>query len=104
MYPPSSPLPNWIISLIGAIAATCTTIAFVPQLISVYRLKTARDISLSMFVIFSLGVFLWLLYGFFIHSVSIVVANGFTLILSLAILVLKVHYDRKPGDATLLRK
>jgi MtN3 and saliva related transmembrane protein len=57
-----------------------------------------------MFVIFSLGVFLWLLYGFFIHSVSIVIANGFTLVLSLAILVLKVYYDRKPGDATLLRK
>lgn len=47
-----------------------------------------------MFLIFSLGVFLWLLYGIFIRSGPIMLANGATLALSLAILALELRYDR----------
>ena len=84
----------WIINLIGTAAAVCTTIAFVPQLVRVYRLKTARDISLIMFTVFSLGEFLWFLYGIFIHSLPVILANAITLALAIAILSLKVRYDR----------
>ena len=84
----------WIINLIGTAAAVCTTIAFVPQLVRVYRLKTARDISLIMFTVFSLGEFLWFLYGIFIHSLPVILANAITLALAVAILSLKVRYDR----------
>jgi MtN3 and saliva related transmembrane protein len=100
----SMPIPVWIVNLIGSLAAFCTTISFVPQLIRVYKLKTARDISLTMFLIFSTGVFLWLLYGIFIHSFPVILANGFTLALSLAIIALKIKYDRKRDKAPLLRK
>jgi len=95
-------LPSWVVDLIGSIAACCTTISFVPQLIRVYRLKSAHEISLVMFLVFSLGVFLWFLYGIFIRSFPVILANGFTLTLSLAILVLKLHYDRR--NRPLLRK
>jgi len=84
----------WIINLIGSAAAVCTTIAFVPQLARVYRRKTARDISLTMFTVFSLGELLWLLYGIFIRSLPVTLANAVTLGLALAILFLKLHYDR----------
>lgn len=87
-------LSTWAISFIGSVAAFCTTISFVPQLLRVWRLKSARDISLTMFLVFSLGVFLWLLYGIFIHSGPVILANGATLALSLAILALKLRYDR----------
>jgi MtN3 and saliva related transmembrane protein len=80
------------VNAIGLMAATCTTISFVPQLIRVWRLRSAREISLVMFLVFSLGVFLWLLYGIFIHSVPVILANGATLALSLAILALKVRF------------
>ena len=46
---------------IGFVAAFCTTVAFVPQLLRVIRLRSARDISLGTFLLFSVGVFLWLL-------------------------------------------
>jgi MtN3 and saliva related transmembrane protein len=82
------------INLIGTAAACCTTISFVPQLIRVWKLKTARDISLTMFSVFSAGVFLWLIYGIFIHSFPVTFANAVTLALSLAILFLKLRYDR----------
>jgi MtN3 and saliva related transmembrane protein len=93
-------LPSWVVNLIGSIAAICTTISFIPQLIRVYRLKSARDISLIMFLVFSLGVFLWMLYGIFIRSFPVILAKGFTLALSLAILVLKIRYDRKRSPAS----
>ncbi len=81
---------NWI----GSTAATCTTISFLPQLIRVWRRKSARDISLTMFLLFSFGVACWLIYGIGIGSGPITVANAITLILALAILLLKLRYDR----------
>lgn len=83
------------VNAIGLIAAVCTTISFVPQLIRVWRLRSARDISLAMFLVFSFGTFLWLLYGIFIHSLPVTLANAVTLALSLAILALKLKFDRK---------
>lgn len=80
---------------IGNLAAICTTVSFVPQLVRVYRRKSATDISLGMFLFFSLGVLLWLLYGFMIQSQPVIAANTATLVLSLAILVLKLYYDRQ---------
>ncbi len=80
---------------IGTVAATCTTISFVPQLVRVLRRRSAADISLGMFLFFSLGVFLWLIYGIRIHSLPVMEANAITLVLSVAILILKLHYDRQ---------
>ena len=85
--------------LIGYVAAVCTTISFLPQLIRVYRLKSAREISFTMFLIYSFGIFLWLLYGIFIRSFPIIMSNAFTLALSLAILVLKIRYDQRVASA-----
>jgi MtN3 and saliva related transmembrane protein len=88
-------LPLWIVNLIGSCAAVCTTIAFVPQLVRVYRRKTARDISVSMFLVFSVGELLWFLYGIFIHSFPVILANAVTLALAVSILALKLRYDRQ---------
>ncbi|MBV8437080.1 MAG: SemiSWEET family sugar transporter [Silvibacterium sp.] len=87
-------------NLVGYIAAICTTISFLPQLIRVYRLKSAHEISLTMFLVYSLGVSLWLLYGIFIGSLPVIVANALSVVLSLAILVLKIHYDRRRRAAS----
>jgi MtN3 and saliva related transmembrane protein len=84
-----------VVNVIGLAAATCTTISFVPQLIRVWRLRSAREISLIMFSVFSLGVFLWLLYGIYLHALPIILANSISLVLSLAILALKLKFDRK---------
>ena len=83
------------IDFIGYIAATCTTVAFLPQLIRVIRLRSAREISLGMFCVFSMGTALWLTYGLLSHSMPVVVANAVTFVLSLSILVLKLRYDRE---------
>ncbi|HVJ08594.1 MAG TPA: SemiSWEET transporter [Acidisarcina sp.] len=91
----------WVSNSIGSGAAFCTTVSFLPQLIRVWRLKSARDISIVMFLLFSVGLALWLAYGLMIHSWPVILSNGCTLLFSLAILGLKVKYDRR--DARLLR-
>jgi MtN3 and saliva related transmembrane protein len=81
---------------IGSVAAFCTTFSFLPQLIRVWQRKSARDVSLSMFLLFSFGVACWLLYGLGIGSAPVIAANAVTLALALAILILKVRYDQRP--------
>jgi MtN3 and saliva related transmembrane protein len=87
----SSPAVN----LIGLVAAACTTISFVPQLVRVWQLRSAREISLVMFSVYSLGVLLWLVYGIYLRAAPIILANAVALVLSLAILALKLRFDRK---------
>lgn len=84
-----------LLTLAGYCAAVLTTVSFVPQLIRVWRLRSARDISLTMFLAFSLGVLLWLIYGISLHSIPMILANGLTLALSLTILILKLRFDRR---------
>ena len=81
--------------MIGTVAASCTTISFIPQLVRVWRRKCARDISLGMFLLFSFGLLLWLIYGISLGSWPIIAANAVTLLLALAILLLKLIYDRQ---------
>jgi MtN3 and saliva related transmembrane protein len=65
-----------------------------PQLLHVWQRKSADDISLTMFLLFSFGVFCWLVYGIGIGSGPIVAANAVTLGLALAILFLKLRFSR----------
>lgn len=76
--------------LLGSIAALFTTMAFVPQVMQCLRTRDLSAISLPMYLIFSLGVFLWLVYGVTINSMPVILANSFTLALCLLILGLKL--------------
>ena len=89
-----STLTSTLVINLGYAAAFCTTAAFVPQLARVIRLHSARDISLPTFLLFSIGVFLWLLYGIAIWSMPVIASNVVTLVISVGILVLKLRYDR----------
>jgi MtN3 and saliva related transmembrane protein len=75
--------------LIGYCAAFCTTIAFLPQVIKVWRTRAVRDISMGMYVVLCAGLLLWTGYGWMLSSLPILVANGFTLVLAGIILFFK---------------
>ena len=83
---------DFVLKYIGFFAALCTTIAFLPQAIKVYQTKSTKDISLLMFLIFTIGVFSWLIYGLIINDYPVILANAVTLILSLFILLYKIKY------------
>lgn len=78
--------------IIGSIAATLTTLCFVPQVIKVVKEKNTSSISLSMYVAFSAGVFLWLIYGIMIDKAPIIIANIVTLTFSLIIVFMKIKH------------
>jgi MtN3 and saliva related transmembrane protein len=80
------------IDILGYIAATLTTIAFLPQVLKTWRSRSAKDVSLVMMITFSIGVFLWLLYGLAIQAMPVILANATTLILALLIVILKIRY------------
>lgn len=75
------------IEIIGMFAAILTTLAFVPQVLKVIKLKKTEDLSLSTYIIFTVGVGLWMVYGFLKNSISMILGNGITLILSVIILI-----------------
>ena len=83
---------DFVLKYIVFFAALCTTIAFLPQAIKVYQTKSTKDISLLMFLIFTIGVFSWLIYGLIINDYPVILANAITLILSLFILLCKIKY------------
>ncbi|HEX8756328.1 MAG TPA: SemiSWEET transporter [Steroidobacteraceae bacterium] len=79
---------------LGYAGATLTTCSFVPQLLRVWRSRSAHDISTGMYVMFIVGLLLWIIYGVWISSWPIVIANSVTALLALSILVLKAHFGR----------
>lgn len=87
---------------IGYSGAFCTTISFIPQVIKVLREKDASSLSLGMYLIFALGVSLWLVYGLYRQDPVIIVANIVTLFLVSIILVSKIRYDHFPERKTKL--
>ncbi len=80
------------VEIIGLIAATLTTVAFVPQVFKAWKNKSTKDISLAMYLVLFTGIVLWLYYGFAINSVPVIFANAITGVLVLSILVLKIKY------------
>jgi MtN3 and saliva related transmembrane protein len=87
-------MPTELIDTLGLLAGTLTTSAFFPQLYKTWKSKSARDVSLVMMITFSIGVFLWLVYGLVIHAMPVIVANAVTLVLALLIVLLKIRYMR----------
>jgi MtN3 and saliva related transmembrane protein len=80
-----------IINITGSLAGCLTTIAFIPQVVRTWKTRSAQDISLFMFLLFSCGVLLWLIYGILLHALQIILANGITLALSTSILAMKIR-------------
>jgi MtN3 and saliva related transmembrane protein len=80
---------------VGLAAGTLTTLSFMPQLVRVWRRRSAADLSYAALCAFIVGVTLWFSYGALIHSPSVMIANGVTIALNLSILVLKVRTERR---------
>jgi MtN3 and saliva related transmembrane protein len=98
-------MPPLVIEAIGYAAATLTTVAFVPQVLRTWRSRSADDLSPGMLAMFTTGIFLWLVYGLAAGARPLAAANAVTLVLSLALVVMRVRFggrsparrDRDPG-------
>lgn len=89
---------NYITTL-GLVAGVLTTLAYLPQAIKTWKSKSASDLSWSMLVILSVGIILWLVYGFWVGDIPIIVANIVTFMLTSVILFLKIRYKDADGES-----
>lgn len=81
-------------SIVGTIAAICTTVGFIPQIIRGIKTKELSDVSPIMLTLLLVGCSLWLIYGIHLKNPIIALANGFTLSFVVAIFLLRVVYKR----------
>ena len=82
------------VDIFGYFAAILTTAAFLPQLIKTLKTKKADDVSLATLIMFNIGVLSWIIYGYKISSIPILIANLITLLLNLLILVSKIYFSK----------
>jgi MtN3 and saliva related transmembrane protein len=80
------------ITIVSLIAASCTTISFLPQALQTIKTKNTKGISLPMYSLFTFGTTLWFIFGLMIQNYPIVLANGITTLLALIILICKIKY------------
>lgn len=79
-------------TIIGLTAGFCTTVAFLPQAIKTWKTKSAKDLSLGMYSIFCTGIILWLIYGFLINDLPVILTNLASMVLATSILYFKLSY------------
>jgi MtN3 and saliva related transmembrane protein len=93
-------------TLIGLMAAICTTAAFVPQVIAIIRTGNVDGISVLMYSIFTVGIALWLSYGLLVNDLPMILANSVSIILALSVLALTIskrtQQKRQPQAPELL--
>ncbi|HSQ45488.1 MAG TPA: SemiSWEET transporter [Lutibacter sp.] len=80
------------VEMIGFVAAVLTTSAFVPQVYKTWKSKSAESLSLTMYLVFFVGIILWLIYGIYINSLAMIFANAVTGFLSLLLIFFKLRY------------
>jgi len=81
-----------ISAIYGYLAAFCTTVSFIPQIFKIIKEKEAKDISTGMYLIFTFGILMWLVYGILLNELPIIIANSFTLAFACTILILKYKF------------
>ncbi|MBS4051154.1 SemiSWEET transporter [Methylomonas rivi] len=82
---------NIVPDLIGYLAATLTTVSFLPQAILTLKTRDTDSLSLGMYSLFTGGVLLWLIYGIYLSNPAIIAANAVTFLLAALILSFKIH-------------
>jgi MtN3 and saliva related transmembrane protein len=81
-----------MVEIIGSVDATCTTLAFVPQVLQIWKTRSAKDVSLPMYITFMVGIICWFTYGLMLNAWPIIVANIITFALALAVILMKLRW------------
>jgi MtN3 and saliva related transmembrane protein len=79
-------------NFLGYTATTISIVSLIPQIIKTWKSKSTADLSLGMYILGSLGVLFWVLYGVSLSSIQLIITNSVVLLCSLFILILKIKY------------
>lgn len=80
------------IELLGFIAGSLVAVSLLPQVMKSWRSKSTKDIAISWTLINLLGQILWVAYGYYIDSISLVVMSSITLAMTISLIILKLRF------------
>lgn len=80
------------VDIIGLAAGFLTTVALIPQVQKIWKSKSAKDVSLKMFIAFTIGIALWLAYGIIKQELPMMIWNSVSLALAATILGMKLKF------------
>lgn len=80
------------IEILGLVAGTITSITFLPQVIRIWKTKSAKDLSINMLLLLMLGVSMWLVYGIIQNDAAIIYTNSMVLLMSIIMLLFKFKF------------
>ena len=83
-----------LVTVMGSIAATLTTISFLPQSIKTIKTKNTQGISIWMYLLFNIGIIAWLIYGVILKEIPIIIANSITVMLTIPILIITIKNNK----------
>jgi MtN3 and saliva related transmembrane protein len=86
------------VSVVGFAAGTLTTLAYLPQALHSFRTRSVRDLSMTMLVALNAGLLLWVVYGFWMRSMPLIVTNLLTLVLAFPLLIMKWRFQRNDSS------
>lgn len=84
-----------ITNIVGLVAGICVTIAVIPQIIKVWKSKKVKNVSLTMFSTLTLGIFLWVVYGYLKKDYPIMITNTISLLLNLLMIYFISKYEKE---------
>ena len=82
------------IEILGYTAGAITTLTFLPQVIKTWKNKSAKDVSLNMFIIAVINEIMWVVYGALLDNWVIILTNAIILVMSTTMIFLKLKYGR----------
>ena len=84
-----------LLEILGLVAGTITSITFLPQVIQIWKTKSAKDLSLGMLALLIFGVSVWLMYGIIARDIAIIYTNSMVLLMSFIMLFFKLRFSNK---------
>ena len=83
------------IEILGLIAAALTTSAFLPQVYKTWKTKNVEALSMPMLLLFFVGIIFWFIYGVFLGSLALILANGITIGSYALLIFFKIKYGKE---------
>lgn len=80
------------VDIIGYVAGLLVLLSLIPQIIKSWKTKSTKDISLLRYIIYIIGIIMWLIYGIILVNGPMIIANSISLVLASSILYLKLKY------------
>ena len=84
--------------ILGYAAAVGTTCAFIPQAYKVFKTKRTSDLSAGTFLMFCSGLILWVVYGFVVMAIPIILANSLTFVMAFYILMMIFKHGKSANN------